>query len=193
MNSLLISFLAATMLMVSEGGTIRGTVKMPGRSNADAVVYLEDAPGLSKKPPAGAVKMDQRNMLFIPHVLPVVLGTTVEFFNNDDVLHNVYTPSEAGEKFNLGTWAKGQTRKYTFKKLGEAVMLCNVHPDMEAWIVVTPTSHFATTDKSGAFSIPGVPAGNYVLKVWHQRYKAPEQKVTVPATGEVSVNFELAK
>lgn len=193
MNSLLISILALAMLLIPDGGTIRGMVKTPGRSKADVVVYLDDAPGLAKRPPAGTVKMDQKQMQFIPHVLPVVVGTTVEFLNSDDALHNVYTPSKAGDKFNLGTWPKGVTKKYTFKNTGEVVLLCNVHPDMEAWVIVTPTSHFAKTDASGAFSIAGVAPGNYVIKVWHQKYKAPEQRVTVSAGGEVTVNFDLAK
>lgn len=87
--------------------------------------------------------MDQKGLTFVPHVLPILVGTTVDFKNSDDVLHNVFTPSKAGDRFDLGTWGKGQMKSFTFKKPGEVVILCNVHPEMEAYIVVVETPYFA--------------------------------------------------
>ena len=184
-------FLFTLIVMGANDSTIRGKVTMPGRDYRDAVVYLEGVPG-SFKAPAAPVQVDQKGKVFIPHVLPVVLGTTVEFLNSDDFLHNVFTPSKA-DKFNLGNWSKGVGKKYTFNKLGEVVLLCNLHPEMEAWVIVLPNPYFAKTDASGSFAIDNVPPGKYTVKVWQKRYRTAPQPVTVPASGAVEVNFTLAK
>ncbi len=116
-------------------------------------------------------------MEFIPLILPVVKGSTVAFLNSDNVRHNVFSPD--GEKFNLGTWPQGETKEFTFSKLGVYTMLCNVHPEMEAYIVVLENSYFAVTDGSGAFTIDGIPDGSYTLKTWHYKYKPVTANVTV--------------
>ncbi|MBM2832815.1 MAG: hypothetical protein HW414_1867 [Dehalococcoidia bacterium] len=139
-------------------------------------------------------KMDQKNMVFIPHVLPILAGTAVDFLNSDDVLHNVFTPDKCAMKFNLGTWPKGQARSFTFKQVGcAAVMLCNVHPEMEAFVVASPTPYFAKTGPDGKFKIEGVPAGSYTVQIWHEKLKAPAAAVTVPAEGAATIAFALAK
>jgi len=175
-------------------GTIKGTVKIKRlRSPKNVVVYIEKMQGEFKPPKEHAV-MDQKNMVFLPHVLPVVAGTTVDFLNNDPVLHNVFSPDECADKFNLGTWAAGEVRGYTYKKAGcESVVLCNVHPEMEGWVMVLQNPYFAKTGKDGAFTIENVPAGTYTLKVWHQKAKGPDKKVTVSKTGEVNVDFMMKR
>jgi plastocyanin len=178
---------------VALAGGVKGKVQCPGvRDNRDAVVSLEGVPG--QFPPAKQpAEIDQVKMVFIPHVLPVVLGTVVKFLNGDPVLHNVFTPSKAGNKFNLGTWPKGEAKSYTFDKLGEVRLLCNVHPEMEAWVVVLPNPYFAKTGPDGSYSIANVPAGKYTLKVWHEKVKFPPQEVVVPASGDVVANAGAAK
>lgn len=188
----LVVFLLTLIVTAVDGSTIQGKVTMPGRDYRDVVVYLEGVPGTFKAP-AAAVPMDQKGKVFIPHVLPVVLGSSVEFLNSDDFLHNIFTPSKAADKFNLGNWSKGVSKKYTFNKPGEVVLLCNLHPEMEAWVIVLPNPYFAKTDASGSFVIANVPPGKYTVKVWQKRYRAAPQLVTVPATGAVEVNFALAK
>lgn len=188
----LIIFLLSLIVGIPDGSTIRGKVTMPGRDYRDAVVYLDGVPGTFKAP-GTAVQMDQKGKVFIPHVLPVVVGTTVEFLNGDDFPHNVFTPSKAGDKFNLGNWQKGVTKKYTFNKLGEVVLLCNLHPEMEAWVIVLPNPYFAKTDPSGNFVIGNVPSGTYTVKVWQKRYRAAPQQMTIPPGGTVEVNFTMAK
>ena len=102
--SVLIAIFAIGGSVGGAGGSISGTVKVTGlASNADAVVYVQQAPG-TFPPPAG-VEMDQRKFQFIPHVLPVVVGTTVRFLNSDPTPHNVFSPDH--EKYNLGTWPQG--------------------------------------------------------------------------------------
>lgn len=160
---------------------------------ANTIVYIDNAAG-NFKPPAKNPAMDQKNLTFIPRVLPVVVGTTVDFLNADDVLHNVFSPDACAGKFNLGSWPKGQVRSYKYDKLGcQSVILCNVHPEMEAYVVVLQNPYFAVTDKDGNYSIKNVPAGKYSLKVWNEKMKADAKEIVVPAGGKVDVNFELKK
>ncbi len=181
-------FLAAPALLAA--GTIAGNVKVVDmRDNSNVVVYIGSAPGLFA--PQSSPVVDQRSLSFQPHVLPIVVGTTVNFLNSDDVQHNVFTPSAAGDFFNLGTWPKGQTRPYAFTKMGKVELLCNVHHEMRSYILVLQNPFFAVTDKGGNFRIENVPPGSYTLKVWHEQATAPGQVVNVTGTA-LTLNFELA-
>ncbi len=172
-------------------GAIKGKVAVPrARSLANMVVYVEKAAG--EFPPAKEhATMDQKNLTFVPHVLPVVAGSTVDFLNSDQVLHNVFTPDKCANKFNLGTWPKGEMRSMKFDKLGcSPVLLCNVHPEMEAFVVVLQNPYFAVTDKSGLFAIPGVPEGKYALRVWNRKFLEGSWEVTVPKEGAVTAELK---
>jgi len=176
-------------------GNIKGKVILKGKkSHANAVVYIDKIPGKKFKPPKEPAIMDQKNLEFVPHVLPVLVGTTVEFHNSDDVLHNVYCPNACANKFDLGTWAKGKVKTYTFDNPGcEAVLLCNIHPAMEAYVLVLETPYFAVTAKDGSFLIKDVPEGKFTLRVWHKRFKGSNVAIDVPGKGEINVDFELIK
>jgi hypothetical protein len=138
--------------------------------------------------------MDQKNLKFHPHVLPILAGTTVDFQNSDDVLHNVFSPDACADKMNLGTWPKGQSRSYTYKNPGcVTVMLCNVHPEMEAYVLALETPYFAVSAVDGKYEIKDVPAGKYDLKIWHEKLKAQIVSVTVPEKGDVTIDFEIHK
>jgi len=190
---LLIAAAAALLLaplMGAEDGSVTGTITAKGlRSSADIVVSLR-APGLSVTPPAKSPEMDQKGMRFIPHVLPIVAGTTVKFLNSDPFAHNVFSPDG---KYNLGTWPMGQTRDHKFDKPGVYTQLCRIHPEMEAFIVVLNTPYFAVTDKEGNFTIKGVPAGKYTLVAWSEKLKKAEQAVTVEAGKSATVDVTLSK
>lgn len=175
-------------------GTIKGKVKVRGlRSPKNVVVYIDRVEGQFKPPQEHAI-VNQKEMVFHPHVLLIVAGTTVEFHNGDQVLHNVFTPDKCAEKFNLGTWPAGEVRSYTFKEVDcEAVILCNVHPEMEAWVKVLQNPYFYKTDKDGVFTIENIAAGKYTLKVWHKKAQGPSQEVTVPEKGEVTVNLKMKR
>ena len=171
-------FLTSTGL---QAGDIEGVV---GVAKPDqALVYVEKAPGTFR---GGRVKMDQQNKVFLPFVLPVVQGTTVEFNNSDDLTHNVFGVGD--DEFNLGNWTKGIRREHTFNKLGEVAILCNVHPEMEAYILVLQNPYFVHPDTSGRFRIVGVPPGEYVVKAWY-RGKTKKVNVKVPANGSVTASF----
>jgi len=188
--------LAATSLPLSAAdGSITGAVKATGlSSNADAVVYVQEVKGAAK-PPASPVSMDQRKMQFIPHVLPVVVGTTVKFLNSDPTPHNVFSPDF--EKYNLGTWPQGQSKDHVFAQCAKPpcvyAQLCRVHPEMEGFVVVLQNPHFAVSDKEGHFEIAGVPPGSYTVGVWHPKLKALPRPVTVEAGKAASVDFTLGR
>ena len=153
-------------------------------------VYVESAPNVFE-PPKDHVVMDQKNMTFVPHVLPVVKGTTVDFLNSDMVHHNIYSPDAITDYMNLGTWLMGETRPFAFNKLGVATLRCNVHVDMEAYILVLQNPYFAKINNDGSFSISNVPEGTYIVKLWNERFKADDQTATVSANRPASVTFSL--
>lgn len=176
----------------SYAGSLKGMVTAVGaRSAADALVYVETIPGQTFNPPAEHVQIDQKDMEFVPHLQPVLAGTTVDFLNSDPFLHNVFSPEKCAERFNLGSWPQGQIRSYTFKQPCAATLLCNVHPEMEAFVVVVPTPYFAVTDKTGAYSIEDLPDGTYTVKAWHPKLKEGSREVTV--SGATQADFELAR
>jgi plastocyanin len=189
----LVVSLSHGQMRAAGGGTIRGTVKVAGlASNADAVVYIQQAPGTFTAP-AKPADMDQRSMQFIPRVLPVVVGTAVKFLNSDPTPHNVFSPD--GEKYNLGTWPQGQTKDHVFAKCAKApcvyVQLCRVHPEMEGYVVVLQNPFFATTSKDGQYKIENVPPGTYSVAVWHAKVKSQPKPVTVDAAKPAVVDFVL--
>ncbi len=189
------SCLALVILAVAwpaAAGDLHGKVTCKGvRDCADAVVYIGAIAGKTFPAPKEHARIDQKNLVFSPHILPVLVGTTVDFLNSDAVLHNVFTPEACAEKFNLGTWPQGESKSYTFKKECAAVLLCKVHPEMEAYVVAVPTPYFASAKADGSFHIGDVPDGSYTVKVWHPKLKAAEKPVTV--AGATEVNFEIAK
>lgn len=190
----LVSFVPALASLASPApvanGTVVGKINVSGlRNAANALVYVASAPG--QFAPRGTPSMDQRSIAFQPHVLPVVAGTTVNFINSDDVQHNVFTPSPAGEFFNLGTWGRGQSQSRAFTKMGKVELLCNIHHEMKGYVLVLQNPFFALTDAAGNYRIDSVPQGTYQLKVWHERGSAPAQSIQVTAGGFATANFDL--
>jgi plastocyanin len=192
MRRLLLSALSVCLATPVLAGDLHGTVKCKGvRDSADAVVYVTGVPGKTFPAPKEHAKIDQTNLTFVPHVLPVLAGTTVDFLNSDAVLHNVFSPDDCAEKFNLGTWPKGEIRSFTFKKDCVATLLCKVHPEMEGYVVAVPTPYHAVTRADGTYVIKDVPDGSYTVKVWHPKLKSATKPVTV--AGATAVDFEIAR
>ncbi len=188
-------------------GTISGTVKVKGlRTAANILVYLNKAPQPQMDLSNTRFSMDQKDLTFLPHVLPIPVGATVQFPNNDKVDHNVFSLSRT-KKFNLGSYGPGQTQKVVFDKPGIVELRCDVHAEMLAYIMVMKNPYFAVTDAKGHFTIPDVhylethgitgvtdiPAGNYSLKNRHAKLKTGKQSVTVPAQGTVQVELDLTR
>ena len=164
---------------------IKGKISVQGiKSPENIAVYVDVIPDKKFDSPKDHVVIDQRKMTFVPRVVAVQQGTTVDFLNSDAVGHNVYWPSISGNKklsHNLGTWPKGDKKPFQFNDLGSVPLLCNVHPEMSGYVVVVPTPYFAVTDKDGNFEIKDVPAGKYTLKTWSEDGKPTTQAVDVSA------------
>jgi len=169
----------------SWANEIKGKVSVQGiKSPENIAVYVDAIADKKFEAPKDHIVVDQRKMSFIPHVVAVQQGATVEFLNSDSVGHNVYWPSISGNKklsHNLGTWPKGEKKPFQFNDLGTASLLCNVHPEMSGYVVVVPTPYFALTDKDGNFEIKNIPAGKYTLKTWSDDGKPTTQAVDVSA------------
>ena len=192
MKKLMLALTSLAIALPATAGDLHGKLVCKGaRDCADAVVYVAAIAGKTFPAPKEHVTMDQKSMVFVPHVLPVLVGTTVDFLNSDAVLHNVYTPDACAEKFNLGTWPQGQVKSYTFSRECVATMLCKVHPEMEAYVVAVPTPYFASVKADGTFRIADVPDGSYTVKAWHPKLKAAEKPATV--AGATEVGIELTK
>lgn len=192
---ILTAIISFSFCSVMHAGDITGNIKTKkDKYKKNAVVYIDKIEGKKFDPPKEHKILDQKYLTFVPHVLPALTGTTVDFINSDDVLHNVFSPDNCAEKFNLGYWPKGEKRSYTFNEPGcLAVVLCNVHPEMEGYVVVVETPYYAVTDENGNYLIKNVPPGNYILKIWHERLKGEKQTITVPKTGTATANFELKR
>ena len=160
-------------------GPVTGSVRLANSRDPEVrrhmdysgvVVWLE-APG--RKSPAAAGDcphgvMAQKMKTFVPHVLAVRAGTPVEFPNFDPIFHNAFS-SFSGQVFDVGLYPPGKSRTVTFRREGVVRVFCNIHATMSAVIVVLDTPWFAVSDKTGHFSIPNVPPGEYLLHVYHER------------------------
>jgi plastocyanin len=188
-------------------GKIKGTVKVKGlRSPADVLVYLTQAPANSMDLSKTNFVMDQRNLEFIPHVLPVLVGATVQFPNNVKVDHNIFSMSRT-KKFNLGSYKPGDSKAVLFDKPGIVELRCDVHAEMAAYILVMKNPYFAVTDKQGRFEIPDANAlkqtgftgvkdlapGKYFVKTWHEKLKTQKKAVVVPDNGDVTIQLDLIR
>ena len=167
--------------------TVEGVASLQGRAAVRAVVSLEGAAVAAA--PAPHVIMDQKNLAFVPDVLPVARGTVIEFTNSDDVQHNVFSPSARAGKFNLGTYGPGATRTVTLDQPGEVLVLCNIHMEMEAHILVLDTPYFSTVADDGSYRIADVPPGTYTVKIWKAHWRPFAQTIDVPKTGSLTVNI----
>lgn len=184
------SSFGALNIHAEQTGTITGLVKTPWVKRYPALIYIDRVEGKEFPPPKEKVTMSQKNLTFTPHILPVLKGTTVDFTNDDTVIHNVFAPPGSAEVFNLGTYGVGVTKTVTFNHLGEVPLLCKVHAEMSGFIIVLQNPYYTLTkNKTGNFEIQGVPPGTYQLKVWNEKLKEASQQVVVEAGKTVNVEF----
>ena len=160
----------------------------------NVVVYIEHVDGKFETPKDHAV-MDQLNMEFVPHVLAVLSGTTVDFPNSDTVRHNVYSPTKA-KKFNLGIYPVGVTKQQVMDIPGaQAVsLLCAIHAQLAAFIVVLQNPYFTQASHDGTFTIKDVPEGSYMLVAWHEKQpdaELPKVKISVAKGTPLKVNLSF--
>jgi plastocyanin len=158
----------------------------------DFVVYVDQPISNTNQPPPKPMQIViQKDGTFRPHVLPLMVGTTVEWPNNDDIFHNVFSMSEA-KPFDLGFYKSHEVKRVTFDKPGRVDIFCSIHTRMSCIVLVLENPFFAVTDKNGSYEIPNLPAGTYKVKAWHERLPSQIVDVTVPVNGEISQDFILS-
>jgi len=207
------------LLLLSAGpisaqvGAIEGTVKLPPREPSKAgstltypgqpervepapktplpaVVFVKNgSDGRTFSPPRQPPKLVQRGAMFIPEVMAVAVGTTVEFPNLDDQYHNVFSYSKP-KRFDLGRYPTGESRPVTFDKPGVVKIYCEIHEHMRAWVVVCENPFFAVTDEAGKFRIENVPAGKHKLVLWRTNGRETEKEIEIVAGQAATVDFE---
>ena len=178
------------VLPVSVSGTIAGGGSQgPG----GAVVWLKRANGETPRPaPARGKVISQRNKTFVPHVLAVPVGTTVDFRNDDAIYHNVFSLTKPNE-FDTGLYKQGGSYQQTFKRTGAVQLLCNIHSSMLGYVYVVDSPWYTQAEGSGAFTIRGVPPGEYELEVWHEgASKTTKQRLTVGVDGVRGLELRVA-
>ncbi len=170
-------------------GNVVGVVSAkPAAVAGQAVVYLEDGPREDVPSHLQTVTIANRQMNFIPFVAVAAVGGKVVFTNEDPFPHNVFSPDN--DKFNLGNIPQNGAHVRSFKNPGSYSLLCNLHPGMLGYLVVTPSTWFARTDGKGKFEMKHVPSGTYKVTAWAPRQTPITQAVTV-ADGDVAVTFDL--
>ena len=171
----------ATTLFAVSGVVSGGGSHGPG----GAVIVLRRADGTTPKPRATRVKaVVQKDKRFMPHVLAVPVGATVEFRNDDELFHNVFSLSKPND-FDLGLYKSGAQREQVFGTPGPVQLLCNIHASMNGWLYVSDSPWFAQADASGRFTVKNVPPGQYELEVWHE-WSTQVVKQTVKVSGVMS-------
>ena len=203
----------ATRAQAARPGAIRGRVELrraappierrPGVAELGAagardvtdrlrsVVYLETAPrGAFETNEGGHAVMDQHNETFVPHVLAITTGTTVDFPNSDKFYHNVFSLSKVA-KFDLGRYAAGRSRPVRFDRPGIVRVFCDIHSHMNAFILVFSHPFFAMTELDGRYRIENVPPGTYNVIAWNEGTSSEPKPVTVPDGGITELDFTL--
>ena len=198
------------------GGEIQGVLRVPstvevapplqpypGRANAlpgvkppnsgavtDAVIYVDSLPAgePSAIPPERRVTLAQKDEAFLPRVVAVAAGTTVDFPNLDPIYHNVFSVSPV-KRFDLGKYPRGRSKPVTFRKPGLVQVYCDIHSQMAAFVLVLPHHGFAQPDAAGRFKLSGLPAGRYILRVWHPDLPPIQRSFDVTPTGSTRVEL----
>lgn len=156
--------------------TVSGKVQLVDSSNPDVrnkdysgvAVWLERLDGMPPAAASATVKMAQKNKRFTPRVLAIPVGTTVDFPNLDPIFHNAFS-NFSGQPFDVGLYAPGSSQKVPFRRDGIVRVFCNIHPTMSAVIVVVKSPYVAVSSRTGEFTLAGVGAGEYRVRVFHER------------------------
>jgi plastocyanin len=162
------------------------------RELGNVVIYIESGPvtGTASAPKPARPTMRQEELSFVPHVLAIQKGMSVEFPNGDPIFHNVFSLSKPAS-FDLGRYPKGASRSVRFDKPGMVKVFCHIHSDMSAVIVVLDNPYFATPDTGGRYSIDGLPPGEYTVVGWHERARPLRRTIRIQPGQAANVDFKI--
>ena len=166
--------------------SLTGVVLVQGRPAKDVVVWIEGGDAM----PAAARKvvLDQRNLEFVPRLLVVPVGTSVEMPNSDRVFHNVFSYHN-GKRFDLGLYPAGTRKIVTFDQPGVSRVFCNIHPTMAAYVVAVPSTRFAVTASDGRFAIGGVERGAQTYFLWRAGAEPHSASLVVEPGRPVTIDW----
>ena len=171
-------------------GSLSGQFDHPILRRYAAVIYLENMDSQpSYAVPEMNPVMDQINLRFTPHVLPVLAGSTIDFPNSDETRHNVYTSRSSACQFELGIYAEGEVKQVTCDEPGVIMVLCNVHAEMRGFVIVSPTPYVATTEQDGSFTIENILPGRYRVIFEHERLNTAPIEIQIEASKTVVASF----
>lgn len=220
-RSLPLALAGLCLALPALGGTIRGTIRVPGAASApapamnaypgragamagmrgpargrvtDAVVYVVKIPASAEsalaRAPRSRPRLAQKDEAFMPRVVPVSAGTQVDFPNLDPIYHNVFSLSPT-KRFDLGKYPRGQSKAVTFNRPGLVKVYCEIHSEMEAFVLVLPNRCFAQPGADGGFELPELPQGRYELRVWHPDLPEIVRAVDLSAGGDARVELSF--
>lgn len=179
--------------------TVQGTVRVLTKDGAGQTVPKSDASGVvvyltgfSQPPPPGTPRISQKNKTFIPDVLAIVVGQSVEFTNEDNLVHNVFSTSKA-RTFDLGKPRIGESRTVDFDRTGVVDIYCDIHEEMVATILVLPNQAFAVTGSDGKFFLRDVPLGRYSLFAWSRHSEPVRTEVEIKPGENIGLALELTE
>jgi plastocyanin len=179
----------------------RRTEPAPGEREDEfrnVVVYVESTAALEPAaraaatgpPRGGTLAIRQDGIAFVPHVLPVLRGSTVDFPNSDPVFHNVFSLARAAT-FDLGRYPRGDARSVRFETAGIVKVFCHIHSDMSAVVLVLDNPFFVTPDADGRFRLDGLPPGEYKVTAWHERARPSRRNIRIEAGRATQVTFDI--
>jgi plastocyanin len=186
--SVVVGLRAAGSATSVSGRVVLVKAGSPRTDASNSVVWIEGPRGGGGL--AGVLKMTQESKRFTPRVLVVSRQGTVEFPNKDPVFHNVFSVSGAN-RFDLGLYRSGASKRHSFAGPGLVQVYCNIHPQMVGFLMVVDSDFAAVTDRDGAFRFEGVPAGSWTLKAWHEEGTEVSVPLTLPASSDAPLTLSI--
>ena len=187
---------ALLVMLLAQGTRVAGHITILEKGNkpspdlGSAVVYLEGGPGSEAAARPATFDIATSEKEFVPRVVVIPVGATVQFSNHDPFDHNVFSASDPNQ-FDLGRYGRGDARGHRFTSPGLVRVFCNIHPRMVAYLQVMSARFYTQPGADGSFTLTGVPPGQYVLHVWHERSPQVAEPVTVGAKGVADLTITL--
>lgn len=177
----------------AQSASVEGTFTAHDPRGTGIVVYLTPISAATKRHAPVTASIDQRGLKFLPRTIAVTPGSIISFPNSDPVLHNIFLVDQRRARVDLGTFPGGEIREVTLESSGVYLVLCHLHPEMAASVLVVDAPYRAVTDSAGRFRLDGIEPGTYRLSTWHRRLLPYEATITLPPGKTESVRASLPR